>query len=368
MIPVLEARLTRQIHPGLKLEVELTLGPECGVVFGPSGAGKTTLLRLIAGLDRPDAGVVRLGDEVLSDPARSIHVHLRARRIGLIFQDDLLFPHLSVKGNLRFGLKGWPRAVAAARLDEVATLCGVGHLLGRNPETLSGGERQRVGLARALAPKPGLLLCDEPVSALDLDSRFALVERLGQVQRAEAIPLLYVTHSPAEAVALGARLFLLRDGRIVDQGTPLDVLASAVGRQPLEGVRNLVKGVVAGHALDGGATFLRLAGGPELIVPHEARPVGSAVSVTVRADDILLAHGPIAGLSARNLIDGVVDRVVAHGTEAEVIVRTGELTWIVSVVGPAVEALGLVPGSAVQMIIKARACRVADGHAANGVS
>ena len=145
----------------------------------------------------------------------------------MIFQDDCLFPHLNVAANIRFGLKGWRRDQASARVAEVAALCGVEHLLERHPETLSGGERQRVGLARALAPRPRLLLCDEPVSALDLANRHALLERIRVVQRAEGIPMLYVTHSPAEAIALGSRLFLLDAGRIVAEGPPLDVLSAA---------------------------------------------------------------------------------------------------------------------------------------------
>ena len=354
-----EATLTRRVHPGLRLDVEISLDAECGVLFGPSGAGKTTILRMIAGLARPDAGSVRLGDDVIFDSARRVDVPIRSRRIGLIFQDDLLFPHRSVAGNVRFGLKGRPRAEADARLAEVAALCGVGHLLDRLPATLSGGERQRVGLARALAPRPRLLLCDEPVSALDLEGRSALVERLRAVRAAEAIPCLYVTHSPAEAIALGSRLFLLEGGRIVDRGPPLDVLAARRGSL-LEGVRNVLRGVVESHAPDGGETRVRLADGPALIVPYNGRPPGSALAVTVRADDILLARGPVGGLSARNVIAGVVDRVVPHGGEAEVIVKTGGVAWIVSVVGSAVEALGLAAGADVVLILKARSCHILE--------
>ena len=356
------ATLTRQVHPGLRLDVMIALGAECGVLFGPSGAGKTTVLRMIAGLARPDAGSVRLGDVVLFDSARRVDVPMRSRRLGLIFQDDLLFPHRSAAGNIRFGLKRWPRADAEARLAEVAGLCGVGHLLDRMPATLSGGERQRVGLARALAPRPELLLCDEPVSALDLEGRSALVERLREVQHAEAIPILYVTHSPAEAIALGTRLFLLDGGRIVDRGPPLDVLAARSG--PLEGVRNVHRGVVEGHAPDGGETLVRLADGPALVVPYNGAPRGTPVAIAVRADDILLARGPVGGLSARNVLPGTVDRVVPHGGEAEVIVRTGGVAWIVSVVGSAVEALALQPGVEVRIIIKARSCREIGGDSA----
>lgn len=362
----LEVRVTRRVHPRLELDVTLTLGRECGILFGPSGSGKTTTLRLIAGLETPDRGRVRLGDAVLFDDRARINRPLRDRRIGMIFQDDLLFPHLNVAGNIRFGLKGWPRPRAEARLAEVAALCEVGPLLDRRPEGLSGGERQRVGLARALAPRPRLLLCDEPVSALDLASRFALIERLRAVQRAEAIPLLYVTHAPAEAIALGSRLFLLAAGAIVAEGTPLDILATPRGGHatPLADVQNVFPAIVEGHADDGGETRLRLVDGPALIVPFNGRTSGSRLTVAVRADDVLLARGLIAGLSARNVVAGQVARVVPHGGEAEVLVRTGDLTWIVSVVAPAVTALDLTPGTAVHMIIKARSCHVLEGQAA----
>lgn len=352
----------RRVHPGLTLDVAIRLGRECGVVFGPSGAGKTTLLRLIAGLVRPDSGRVQLDAQVLFDSERGQSVPMRLRRIGLIYQDDLLFPHLSVSGNIRFGLKGRPSAEIRRRLAEVASLCGVEHLLDRRPDTLSGGERQRVGLARALAPRPRLLLCDEPVSAIDLESRHALLERLRTVQQAEGIPLLYVTHSPAEAIALGSRLHLLAHGRIVDEGAPLDVLtASRSWPARLEGMSNIFPAVVASHAPDGGETHLRLIGGPTLVAPYNGKPPGTRVTVGIRADDILLARGAVQGLSARNILPGTVVRIAVHGQEAEVVVQTGSITWFVSVVTPAVKELGLVSGFEICLVIKARACYLMDG-------
>ncbi len=361
---ILEVRVVHRVHPGLTLDVALELPCECGVLFGASGAGKTTLLRLIAGLTTPAEGRLRLGAAVLFDSAARVNRPLRLRRVGMIFQDDLLFPHLDVAANIRFGLKGQPRPRVEARLAEVAALCGVVPLLGRWPATLSGGERQRVGLARALAPRPRLLLCDEPVSALDLESRYALIERLGAVQRTEAIPLLYVTHNPAEAIALGTTLFLLSGGTIVDRGTPLEVLARqpmhAAGGTALGDVRNVFPARVERHADQGAATVLRLGAvaGPTLVVPFHDAPPGTPLFVSVRAEEILLARGTIEGLSARNLMAGTVEQVVAHGYEAEVVVRTGGIVWIASVVAPAVAALGLAPGTTVHLIIKARSCHV----------
>jgi molybdate transport system ATP-binding protein len=282
----------------------------------------------------------------------------------MIFQDDCLFPHLDVASNIRFGLKSWRTDRAEGRLAEVAALCGVNRLLDRLPATLSGGERQRVGLARALAPHPRLLLCDEPVSALDLPNRYALLERLRAAQHSEAIPVLYVTHSSAEAIALGSRLFLLEQGRIAREGPPLDVLSSAQRASarsiPWEEIRNTFPASIVGHAAEHGATYLLLDRGPGLVVPFVDQPVATKLLVQIRAQDVLLARTAIEGLSARNQIAGEVERVFTHEHEAEAVVRTGGITWIVSLMAPAVEQLALDAGAAVFLIVKARSCQVID--------
>lgn len=356
----LDARITRRVHDGLTIDARIDIGCERAVLFGPSGTGKTTLLRLIAGLERPDSGSVKVQGAAWFDSASKTNLALRHRGVGMIFQDDLLFPHLSVEANIRFGLNRLDRKASDARLAEVADLCGVSELLDRRPGTLSGGERQRVGLARVLAPRPRLLLCDEPVSAIDLDGRIGLLEGLRRAQESERLPMLYVTHSPSEAVALGEVLLRIESGRIVDRGTPLDVLArrgTGDGAR-LDDVRNVLRGVIAGLAPHRSETLVKLDGGPMLAVPWVDRAEGSPVVIAVRADDVILARGPVSGLSARNILPGKVERLVAHGGDVEVIVRTGEAAWIVSVVGSAVSALDLREGTEVHLIIKARGCHV----------
>ena len=358
--PGLHAKIVRKIHEGLNLDVEIEIGRSRGVLFGPSGSGKTSLLRMIAGLDRPDSGHIQIGESLWFDSSTKTNRPLRLRGVGMIFQDDLLFPHLRVEANLRFGLASWSKRDADRRVEEIAALCEVGHLLDRSPETLSGGERQRVGLARAIAPRPKLLLCDEPISAIDLDGRFSLLNRLRQIQEVEAIPMLYVTHSPAEAVAFGEILFRLEGGKIVDRGLPLDILARRKldGADRLDDMRNVFRGVISDHSSDRCETFVSVIGGPTLVVPFANRSEGSPVTLIVRADDILLASSRITGLSARNVIAGRVERFVSHGGDVEVVVKTGEVAWIVSVVSSAVQALGLVEGGETHLIIKARGCHV----------
>ncbi len=355
----LRVHLDHVVHPGLRLTVEFGLKPEIGVLFGASGAGKSTILRLLTGLNRPDRGSIRLFSTDLFDSARSIDVRLRDRRIGLIFQDDLLFPHLNVAKNITFGIAGWTRTKMMERLGEVVELCGVNHLLDRDPSTLSGGERQRVGLARALAPRPRLLLCDEPVGALDLAARFSLLDRIKRVQRAESIPLLYVTHSTDEAMTLGDRLLLLAEGRIVADGLPLDVLSSRESTGSIK-LRNLFEAVIESNDPDDLETTLRLVRGPRLIIPRRSGRVGDPVRLSIDADEIVLARGPVGELSARNLVEGTVERVVTHGHQAEVLVRTDRLVWGIGVVKSAVDSLGLIEGTEVRMIIKSRSCRVID--------
>lgn len=360
----LRVRVARAIHPSLRVEADFSVADECVVLFGASGAGKSSMLRLIAGLDRPDQGRIELAGEVLFDSATKVNRPLRDRGVGMVFQNPLLLPHRTVEGNIRFGLSRLGRKQADERLGHVAKLFGVEHLLSRKPQTLSGGELQRVSLARALAPGPRLLLADEPFSALDLGSRLRLGEELKRVRREEGVPMLLVTHSPAEAVALGDRMLVVDSGRLVADGPPLEVLAAwrPGGRSTLDrpglGLRNVWRARIAGPTADGLATRLDLPGGPELIVPIQDAPKGKEVLLEIRSDDILLARGPVDGLSARNLLPGRVERVVRHGPEAEVVARTGEIEWIVSVVETAVGTLMLRPGEEVTLVIKARSCRV----------
>ncbi len=200
---------------------DLTVGPETVAVVGPSGAGKTTLLRAVAGLERPRAGRIALGDEVWFDADAGIHLAPERRAVGMVFQDYALFPHMTVLGNVRFG--------GTDGAEQLLERLGIAHLATARPGELSGGERQRVALARALARRPRVLLLDEPMAALDPHTRGAVRDELRTTLAALALPTLLVSHDFADAAALAARVAVIEDGRIVQQGTPDALVAAPAG-------------------------------------------------------------------------------------------------------------------------------------------
>lgn len=214
----------RVVRPSFTLDVDFTAVPGVHIVFGRSGAGKSTLLSVVAGLVEPSPGVVRLGDQVLSDTARRVNVPVHARRVGYVFQSLALFPHLSVLDNVAYGLREDDRARRAARARATLERLCVGHVADRRPTTLSGGEAQRVALARVFASEPRVLLMDEPFSALDRDLRRELAREVRSYVDEAGIPALFVTHHRREARSLGDRLLVLDAGRVVHDGAMDDRL------------------------------------------------------------------------------------------------------------------------------------------------
>jgi molybdate transport system ATP-binding protein len=214
------------------LDVSFVGGPGVLVVVGPNGAGKSTLLRAMLGAESTDHARVRVGEVVLDDSAESLHLPTEARRLAYLPQTCGLFPHLTVRGNVRFALACATPSLDAAegqrRLAQTAAQFGIEALLDRLPESLSGGERQRVGLARALAVEPRALLLDEPLSALDPLARVETRAYLGQALPKLGIPVLLTTHDPADALALAARVLVLENGRVTAEGTP-----EALARSPV---------------------------------------------------------------------------------------------------------------------------------------
>jgi molybdate transport system ATP-binding protein len=319
------------------------------VLFGPSGAGKSGVLAAVAGALRPESGRIALGGEVLFDSAKAIDLPMERRRIGWVFQDARLFPHLTVEGNLRFGLKRAPPG--PIRFDEVVEVLGVGQLLHRRPRDLSGGERQRVGLGRALLSQPRLLLMDEPLASLDAPRRAEILPFLERVKTGFGVPILYVTHSLAEAVRLGDRMAVMREGQVTAEGP----LAEVVSRPQLM--------LTGSHARDGAAlegvveaqhdrlTLVR-AGPWEVRAPRLQLPVGAPVRLFVLARDVMLALDPPQRISARNVLQGKIAALESQdGRVLARIVKDGAI--LLSAVTPdAVEELGLKPGMTVWAVLK----------------
>jgi ABC-type Fe3+/spermidine/putrescine transport system ATPase subunit len=288
------------------VDLHLAAGDYCGLV-GPSGAGKTLLLAAVAGVRSAAAGRVLIdGQDLTGAPPEK-------RGVGLVFQDGLLFPHLSVAGNVRYGL---PRR-AAASLDGLVRDLGVGDLMKRSPGSLSGGERQRVALARALAPDPRVLLLDEPLSAVDGEAREELREMLQRVTRRRGVTVLHVTHDVGEMFSLADTCAVLVDGGLRQVGAPADVLRRPVDEDVarLFGARNVLRAV---RAPEGDGRTVLLEGGSPV---RMSEPVPAAeVLVVVRPEDVTLAlpgggagAGVAGGASELNLLSGRVERVVSHG-------------------------------------------------------
>jgi ABC-type sulfate/molybdate transport systems ATPase subunit len=218
--PILEARFEYQ-RANFTLHAEFTLRSQWTVLFGASGAGKTTLLRILAGLTQPNSGSIALEQNQLLDTERNIHVAPGRRKIGFVIQQSPLFPHLTARENIAFGLDKWTRTERETRIEELLHLFAIESMTERKPRQISGGERQRVALAQALAPRPELLLLDEPFNAIDAASRASVIEKL----QSTGVPVLYVSHDLADAWQINANAILLESGKIAAQGETRTVLA-----------------------------------------------------------------------------------------------------------------------------------------------
>ncbi|HSC91270.1 MAG TPA: ABC transporter ATP-binding protein [Gaiellaceae bacterium] len=325
----------------VRLELSLEIGSETVALVGPSGGGKTSVLRAVAGLLRPDAGTVALGDETWLDTARGLDLPPERRSVGYVFQDYALFPHLDVARNVAFG-----GADGTARLLERFRLS---HLAGARPGELSGGEQQRVALARALARQPRVLLLDEPLSALDAHTRDDVRAQLQELLREARLPTLLVTHDFEDAAALADRVGVLVDGRLLQLGTPQELVDAPAGPfvASLSG-GNLLPGSARPGA--GGLTEVALDGGG-LVYSTEAGE--GRVGVVVQPWDVSVAREQPAD-SALNHVRAPVASIVPVGNRARV--RVGPLT--AELTAASVSRLGLRVGEPVVASFKATGTRL----------
>jgi molybdate transport system ATP-binding protein len=335
--------------------------PTPGIValFGRSGAGKTSVVEILAGLLAPDRGDVRLDERVLIDTGAGYALAAERRRIGYVFQDARLFPHLSVQGNLRYGLKRAPAEPHTISFDAVTELLGLAPLLARRPYTLSGGERQRVALGRALLSQPELLLLDEPLASLDASRRAEVLPYFEALRDRLSIPMVYVSHQFEEVLRLADHVVLMEAGRVVAAGGISEMslrpeLASIVGS---DAVGAVLEGVISEADAVRGLARLNFGSSTLLVASADAR-VGARARVQLFASDLILATHPAEGLSVRNSIAGVVRDIREDDHEGQLVrVDIGGASVLARITRDALESLALNVGSPVWVLVKAVSMR-----------
>jgi molybdate transport system ATP-binding protein len=337
------------------LDVHFASGHGLTALFGRSGAGKTSVVNTIAGLIRPQRGRIAVDGAVLLDTERGIFTPAHRRRIGYVFQEGRLFPHLTVRQNLLFGRWFAPRAAAAAvRIDDVVDLLGIGPLLMRRPGRLSGGEKQRVAIGRALLANPRLLLMDEPLASLDAARKDEIFPYLERLRDDAMVPIVYVSHAAAEVARLATTIVLIAEGSVRAVGSVAEVMGQA-GLYPLAGgfeAGAVLAVTVARQDMRWGLT--ELAGNfGRLIVPRLDLPLGTALRARIRARDVILALARPTEISTLNVLAGEVEAVapVADGA-LEVQLRLGAERLLARVTRRSGHALGLEPGRRVFALIK----------------
>lgn len=352
--PVL-ARL-QLAYPGFALDVDLQL-PGRGVtaLFGPSGCGKTSCLRAIAGLVRAQPGRVSVAGQIWQDDAQRIWLPTHRRGLGYVFQEASLFEHLSVRGNICYGLRRTPAARRTLALEQAVELLGIAALMERRPQALSGGERQRVALARALATSPRLLLLDEPLAALDAQRKAELLPWLERLQQALAIPVLYVSHAIDEVARLAAHMVLLQAGRVRAQGRTEEIITRL--DLPLahgDSAATVIEGRVLAHDARDHITTVAFAGGRLLLVGAQAHAPGQTLRLRIQARDVSLTlAGQGATSSILNILPARVVQIAADGPgQTMLVLAAGATRLLARVTQRSAQALALAPGQPVFAQIK----------------
>ncbi len=347
----LSVSLRHQLE-GFALDVAFEAPSGATSLFGRSGAGKTSVINAVAGLLRPDHARITLNGEVLTDTEAGIALPPHKRRIGYVFQEGRLFPHLDVRRNLTYGarMNGLPED--AAEFSHVVEMLGIGALLARRPAGLSGGEKQRVAIGRALLAQPRLLLLDEPLAALDDERKSEILPYLERIRDEAGVPMLHVSHSAGEVARMATTVVVLEAGKVVRAG-PAAAVLSDPGFAPT-GVREvgavLKAQVVAQH--EDGLTELD-AGGVKLFLPQIAQPPGTDLRVRIAAHDVILSLEAPKGLSALNTLPGTVEAVhQGEGPDAVVALATPAGTLLARLTRRSATRLGLAPGIPCHAILK----------------
>jgi molybdate transport system ATP-binding protein len=348
--------------PSIRMDIAFQVpSPGLTALFGPSGSGKSTIINAAAGLLRPDICRITVNGTTLADTEAGIWLPPEKRRVGLVFQDSRLFPHMSVATNLRFGLR---RAVTqdGVDFDEIVDLLGIGALLDRRPKTLSGGETQRVAIGRALLAQPHLLLMDEPLASLDAARKAEILPFLTRLKTALRLPILYVTHAIDEVARLADSLVLLEAGHVIGFG-PLSEVAVRTDL-PLaqrDDAAAVLLAQVAENVPSRQLTRLDAAGAT-VWVPLLDLPEGTACRIRIPAREVILAARSPEAISLHNIVPGTVRRIADDPTRRSAIVEVAlPAGALLSRVTPdAVSRLGLSPGEPVLALIKSTSIEVLE--------
>lgn len=323
-------------------------------LFGHSGAGKTSVINMISGLARPDDGYIRINGHTVFDSRKKINLPPEKRRFGYVFQEGRLFPHLSVKSNLLYGMKRTPAGEKSVKTDQVVELLGIGHLMQRRPATLSGGEKQRVAIGRALLTNPLLLLMDEPLASLDEARKAEVLPFIARLSKHLSIPILYVSHALGEIINLADTLVFLSDGKVKASGPLEEIVRRNDFRQLSGGTQSgtIIKASVAEHDTDNRLTKLSFVG-RQLISPLIRLPVGEELRLWIRSRDVGLSLDKICNSSFQNIFRGrVISIEQDHETGlADIQVDIG-IPLCVTITQQAAGNLGLCPGKDVYALIK----------------
>ncbi len=361
----LSVRLQHRL-PGLELDVAFDAPAGVTVLFGPSGAGKTSVINAVAGLLKPDHAKIELDGSVLTDTANLRYLPPHDRRIGYIFQEARLFPHLSVRQNLLYG--AWARRVQrqSSRFDDLVDLMGLGALLKRYPMHLSGGETQRVAIGRALLADPDLILADEPLASLDDARKEEILPYFERLRDDVKIPFLYVSHDAREVARLATIVVVLKDGRVQRQGTATDVLGDPavvpVGDQAAGAV--LEARVVSHH--EDGLTELA-AGETPIFLRRVSAPVGAVLRVRIAARDVILTTSQPTDVSTLNILKAKIAGITETQDHAAIVALDTKAGRILATVTQrSVARLSLEPGQDCHALIKTVA--IASGNIGGAIT
>jgi len=336
------------------LDAQFTSASGVTALFGRSGAGKSTVLNLIAGLARPASGRIAVGGRTLYDSAARVDLPPHARRVGYVFQEGRLLPHLTVLHNLMYGRFFANSRSGTLTLDHAVELLGIGALLERRPGALSGGEKQRVAIGRALLADSEVLLLDEPLASLDTPRKAEILYYIERLRDEVRIPIVYVSHSLDEVVRLADSVVVLSEGRVLGSG-PVREMMSSVELRPYLGRHEggaVIEAQVASQDLESGLARLEFGGGALEIPDVEALP-GEQVRVRIRARDVSIALAPPSGLSIRNVLAGtVVELGEQEGSSVDVRLDLKGTALLARITRKSASELGLRPGLPVYALIK----------------